>query len=65
MAVAHGDSCYTGKQVQITPPIHIPQPLHVSLMEEHWSLEVRNLHGYGVAVVPANLHHTLFGHTLY
>lgn len=64
MAVAHTDSSHASKQIQISPPVHIPQPLHVSLVDEHWFLIVGNLHGHRVTILPADLHHPLFGHTL-
>lgn len=64
VAVAHTDSSHASKQIQITPPIHIPQPLHVSLVDKHWLLIIGDLHGHGVAVLPADLHHPLFWHTL-
>lgn len=64
MAVSQTDSRYTSKQIQISFPVHIPQPLHVSLVEEHWFLIIGNLHGHRVAVLPADRHHPLFGHTL-
>lgn len=64
MAVAHTDSSHTSKEIQISSPVHIPQPLHVSLVDEHWFLIVSNLHGHRVAILPADLHHLFFGHTL-
>ena len=64
VAVAHTHSSHTSKQIQISPPVHIPQPLHVTLVDEHWFLIVGNLHGHGVAILSADLHHPLFGHTL-
>ena len=64
MAVANADCCHTGKKIQIALPVHVPQPLHVSLVDKHWLLIGGNLHGHGVAVLSADLHHPLFGHTL-
>ncbi len=64
VAVAHTDSSHTSKQIQISSPVHVPQPLHVSLVDEHWFFIVGNLHGHGVANMFADLHHPLFGHTL-
>ena len=64
MAVAHADCCHAGKKIQIPLPVHVPQPLHVSLVEKHWLLIGGNLHDHGVAVLCADLHHPLFGHTL-
>lgn len=64
VAVAHADSRHTGEQIQISPPVHIPQPLHVSLVDEHWFLIVGDLHGHRVAILSADLHHPLLGHTL-
>lgn len=64
MAVAHADRSHTGKQVQISSAVHVPQPLHVSLVDEHRLLVVGDFHGHGVTVLPADLHHPLLGHSL-
>lgn len=64
VAVAHTDSSHTGKQVQIPPAIHVPQPLHVSLVDEYWLLVVGDFHGHRATVLPTDLHHPLLGHSL-
>lgn len=64
VTVAHADGSHTSKQVQVSPAVHVPQPLHVSLVDEQWSLVVGDFHSHGVTVLPANLHHALFGHSL-
>ncbi|KAG7241105.1 hypothetical protein INR49_025848 [Caranx melampygus] len=43
MAVAYTNSSHTGKQIQVSSPIHIPQPLHETLVEEHWFLIVGHI----------------------
>lgn len=64
VAVAHTDGSHTSKQVQISPAINIPQPLHVSLVDEHWLLVVGDFHGHRVTVLSADLHHPLLRHSL-
>lgn len=64
VAVAHADGSHTGKQVQVAPAVHVPQPLHVTLVDEHRLLVVGDFHGHGVTVLPTDLHHPLLGHSL-
>ncbi|KAG7237025.1 hypothetical protein INR49_032895, partial [Caranx melampygus] len=35
MAVAYTNSSHTGKQIQVSSPIHIPQPLHETWWRKH------------------------------
>lgn len=64
VAVSHADGGHAGKQVQVSPAVHVPQPLHMSLMDEDRPLVEGDLHGHGVAVLPADLHHPLLRHAL-
>lgn len=64
VTVAHADGGYASKQIQVSFPVHIPQPLHVALVDEYWFLIVGNSHGHGEAVLLADLQHSLFGHSL-
>lgn len=64
MTVAHADGRHTGKQVQVSFPVHVPQPLHVTLVDENRFLVVGNSHGHGEAVLLSDLQHSLFGHSL-
>lgn len=64
MAVTHTDSCHARKQVQVSLPINIPQPLHVALVNEHRVFVGGSFHYHGVAVLSADLQHSLFRHTL-
>lgn len=64
MTVAHADCNHTGKQIQVSFPVHVPQPLHVSLVDEYRFLIVGNSHGHGEAILLSDLQHSLFGHSL-
>lgn len=64
MTVAHADGSHTGKQIQVSPPVHVPQPLHVTLVDEYRFLVVGNAHGHGEAVLLSDFQHSLFGHSL-
>lgn len=64
MTVAHADCSHTAKQVQISFTVHVPQPLHVTLVDEYRFLIVGNSRGHGEAVLPSDRQHLLFGHSL-
>lgn len=65
MAVSQADSGDPRKHVEITWPIHIPQPLHETLMDKKWLLVVRHLHRHGITVQLPDLQHPLLTHTLH
>lgn len=50
MAVSQADGGDPPKHVEIAGPVHVPQPLHETMMDEHWLLVVRHLHGHGITV---------------
>lgn len=64
VAVADTDSRHASKQIQVSPPVHVPQPLLVSVVDVNRSLIVGDVHGHGVAMLLADLHHPFFGQTL-
>lgn len=64
VTVAHADGSHTSKKIQVPLPVHVPQPLHVTLVDEHWFLIEGNFHGHGEAILLADLHHSLFGQSL-
>lgn len=64
VTVAHADGSHTGKQVQVSLPVHVPQPLHVTLVDEYRFLIVGDSHGHGEAILLSDLQHSLFGHSL-
>ena len=64
VTVTDTDCGHSGKEVQVTPSIHIPQPLHVALMDKYWLFVRRHLHGHGVAVVFPDMQHLLGRHAL-
>lgn len=64
MAVAHADGCHAGKQVQVAVAVHVPQPLHVALVDGHRPLVVGDSGGHGEAVLLSDLQHSLSGHSL-
>lgn len=64
VTVAHADGGHAGKQVQVALAVHVPQPLHVALVDENRLLVVGHPHGHGEAVPLADLQDSLFGHSL-
>lgn len=64
VTVAHADRGHTGKQIQVSFPVHVPQPLHVTLVDEYRVLVVGHFHGHGEAIPLSDLQHSLFGHSL-
>ena len=64
VAVADADSRHASKQIQVSPPVHVPQPLVVPVVDVNRSLVVGDAHGHGVAILLADLHHPFFGQTL-
>ena len=64
MAVSYTDGRHSCKEVQVALAVHVPQPLHVALVDEHRALVGGHLHGHGVTVELADLYHALLGHAL-
>lgn len=62
--MAHADGSHTGKQIQVSLAVHVPQPLHVALVDEQRFLVVGDSHGHGEAILLSDRQHSLFGHSL-
>lgn len=64
VTVAHADGGHTGKQIQVSFPINVPQPLHVTLVDECRFLVVGHPRGHGEAIPLSDRQHSLFRHSL-